>query len=60
MMVHYMAELCSLAKACQFRNFLEDALTDQFVCGLQATHDQKRLLSAREQSIRNSAEYGSG
>lgn len=44
-MVQYMAELRRLAKTCQFANFLEDALRDQFVCGMIATNVQKRLLS---------------
>ena len=56
MMVHYMAELCRLAKACQFRNFLEDALTDQFICRLQATHDQKQLLSEENLPVNRALE----
>ena len=40
----YIAELRSLAKTCNFGAYLETAIRDQFVCGLQDTKYQKELL----------------
>ena len=41
----YVPALRKLTQHCEFGTFLDDALRDRFVCGLQSTHIQKRLLS---------------
>ena len=40
----YMSELRRLAKTCNFGNYLETALRDQFVCGLGEVKCQRELL----------------
>ena len=40
----FMAELRSLAKTCNFGEYLESAIRDQFVCGLRDTKCQQELL----------------
>jgi len=40
----FIAELQSLANMCNFGAYLETAIQDQFVCGLQDTKCQKELL----------------
>ena len=40
----FMAELWRLAKTCNFGNYLESAIRDQFVCGLRDTKTQQELL----------------
>ena len=40
----FMAELQSLAKTCNFGEYLESAIRDQFVCGLRDTKCQQELL----------------
>ena len=40
-----MTELQRLAKTCNFGNYLESVIRDQFVCGLRDTKTQQELLS---------------
>ena len=40
----FMTELRRLAKTCNFGNYLESAIRDQFVCGLRDTKTQQELL----------------
>ena len=40
----YVAELRKAASFCEFGDFLDDALRDRFVCGLQSELAQKRLV----------------
>ena len=44
----YVAELRRLAAKCSFAGYLDEALRDRFVCGLQSDSIQKRLLSEAE------------
>jgi hypothetical protein len=46
----YVAELRRLATNCKFGNFLNDALRDQFMCGLRNRATQKSLLSEKDLS----------
>ena len=39
-----MAKLRSLVKTCNFGDYLETAIRDQFVCGIRDTNCQKELL----------------
>ena len=39
------AELRQLTRDCKFKDHLDEALRDQFVCGIQNEATQKRLLS---------------
>ena len=40
----FMAELRSLAKTCNFGEYLESAIRDNYVCGLRDTKCQQKLL----------------
>lgn len=42
--VDFIADLRRLAKTCNFGNYLETAIRDQFVCGLRDSKCQKELL----------------
>ena len=44
----FMSELRRLAKTCNFGNYLETAIRDQFVCGLRNTKTQRELLCVPE------------
>ena len=44
----FMAELRWLAKTCNFGQYLETALRDQFVCGLRDEKCQRELLSIQD------------
>ena len=44
-MSKFMAELQSLAKTCNFGEYFESAIRDQFVCSLRDTKCQQELLS---------------
>ena len=41
----FVAELKRLARTCEFRDFLDQALRDQFVCGVAHAGTLKRLLT---------------
>ena len=41
----FIAELRRLSLHCEFREYLEEALRDRFVCGLRSETTQKRLLA---------------
>ncbi len=44
----YMVELRSLASTCEFGTFLNEALCDRLVCGLQDPAMQWRLLAEKD------------
>ena len=46
-----MAELRGLAKTCNFGDYLDTAIRDQFVCGLQDTKCQKELLCIADLTV---------
>ena len=58
--VQYLAELRKLAKTCQFKAFLDEALRDRFVCGLRAQYIQKRLLSEAALDLKKALEVAQG
>ena len=47
----FMAELRQLAKTCNFGNYLDTAIRDQFVCGLRDTKCQKELLCIADLTV---------
>eukprot|EP00731_Ephydatia_muelleri_P029936 Em0021g459a len=49
--IDFMSQLRALAKTCNFGNYLEIALRDQFVCGLQDSRIQRELLCVRDLTL---------
>ena len=47
----FMAELRHLAKTCNFGQYLETALRDQFICGLRDEKCQRELLSIQDLTV---------
>ena len=47
----FMTELQRLAKTCNFSDYLETAIKDQFVCGLRDTRTQQELLCIPELTV---------
>ena len=54
--IDYMSELRKLAKSCNFANYLNTALRDQFVCGLRDSHVQQELLSVKNLTVAQALE----
>ena len=52
----YIAELKSLARNCSFGDHLEEALRDQFVCGMRAMSVQKILLREADLTFKKAIE----
>ena len=50
-LANYLAELRTLAKTCNFGNYLDMALHDQLVCGLRDQKTQKELLCIQDLTI---------
>ena len=46
-----MSELCLLAKSCNFGDYLDTVLRDQFVCGLKDRKIQQELLCTRNLTV---------
>ena len=44
-MAKFVAEFRQLTRDCEFKDHLDEALHDHFVCGLQNEASQKRLLT---------------
>ena len=47
----FMAELRRLAKTCNFGDYLNTAIRDQFVCGLKDTKCKKELLCVADLTV---------
>ena len=56
----YVAELRKLCARCEFAEFLNDALRDRFVCGLNNAVLQKRLLSEKNLTFTKAVEIAQG
>ena len=52
----FVAELCSLAKDCEFGAALEENLRDRLVCGVSNPSIQKRLLSEQKMTFKKAFE----
>ena len=50
-----MTELQRLAKTCNFGNYLESVIRDQFVCGLRDTKTQQELLCVPELTVKTAS-----
>ena len=48
----YLAELRKLTLKCGIKNFLDQALRDRFVCGLQNNSIRRRLLAERKLTLK--------
>ena len=52
----YIAELCCLAKHCEFGGYLDDTLRDWLVCGLHAEGTQRKLLTIKNLTLQEAIE----
>ena len=52
----YLAELRKLTLNCDFEDFLDQALRDHFVCGLQNNSMQRRLVAERKLTLKSAIE----
>ena len=52
----YIAELRRLTRHCEFGAYLDDALRDRFVCGLQSETIQKKLLMETDLTFQRAVE----
>ena len=59
-MADYIAELRRLATTCEFGAFLDDALRDKLVCGLQKENIQRRLLAEADLELKKALELAQG
>jgi len=58
--LQYVAELRRLAAHCKFEGFLDQALRDRLVCGLQNEGIQKRLLTEADLTLARAVEVAQG
>jgi len=56
----YLAQLHQLAGRCDFKDFLDQALRDRFVCGLKNAAMQKQLLAEVDLTINRAVEFALG
>ena len=56
----YMAALRKLTEHCEFEGFLNEALRDKFVCGLQNASIRKKLLAERTLDLKRAIEISHG
>ena len=59
-MADYIAELRRLATTCEFGAFLEEALQDKFVFGLQGENIRRRLLAEANLDLKKALELAKG
>jgi len=58
--MQYLAELRRLATHCEFKDYLDEALRDRFVCGLNSEAIQKRLLTEDKLDLKRALELAQG
>ena len=58
--MQYLAELRRLATHCKFKDHLDEALRDRFVCGLISETIQKRLLTEDNLDLKRALELAQG
>lgn len=54
--IDYMSELRKLVKTCNFLDYLNMVLCDQFVCGLRDSRIQRELLSVKDLMVTQALE----
>ena len=54
----YIARLRSMTLYCQFGGFLEEALRDRFVCGIQSAHIRRVLLTKKDLTLEKALKVG--
>ena len=58
--VEFIAELRWLARHCEFKTFLEEALWDRFVCGLNKKAIQNKLLTEKDLTLAKALQIATG
>ena len=58
--IQYLVELRRLATHCKFKDHLDEALCDRFVCGLKSETIQKRLLIEDNLDLKHTLELAQG
>ena len=56
----YFAELRRLTEQCDFKEYLEEALRDRFVCGLRSVAIQRRLLAEEDLDLKKAFDLVNG
>ena len=56
----YLAELRRLTEQCDFKEYLEEALRDRFVCGLRSVAIQRRLLAEEDLNLKKAFDLANG
>ena len=56
----FVAELRRLARHCEFKTFLEEALRDRFVCGLNKKAIQNKLLTEKDLTLAKALQIAAG
>lgn len=56
----YVAALRKLSEHCEFGTFLNQALRDKFVCGIQSQSIRKRLLAERDLELQKAIQLATG
>lgn len=56
----FIAELWRLARHCEFKTFLEEALRDRFVCGVSSKAVQNCLLTKKELTLQKALDLATG
>ena len=56
----FVAKLRRLARHCEFKTFLDEALRDRFMCGLSSTVIQNSLLTNKELTLKKAVDIVTG
>ena len=56
----YLAKLRRLTEQCDFKEYLEEALRDRFVCGLRSVAIQRRLLAEEDLNLKKAFDLANG
>ena len=56
----YIAALRKLTEHCEFGSFLNEALRDKFVCGIQSQNIRKRLIAEKDLKLQKAIQLATG